>query len=182
MKCGFCSKNLERSWKYCPFCGEQKPGFFRNPFKGFSDKLFTKSFEKMFKQIFDSMDVEELPFKNSKNFVIKMSDLDGVPKIKVYDSTRANIKKSKPAISNRILKNVEEPQASLKEVSGNLFIELQIPDVKSIKDVEVTRLGESVEIRAFAKDKSYFKMVPVPNHSRVLRKELRDGKLFVEMG
>ena len=182
MKCRNCGKQIERSWNYCPVCGEERRGFFRNPFKGFSDKLFMKSFEKTFKQLFDSMEFEEMPFKDSKNFVIKMSNLDGVPQIKVYDSTKQSVKKSERELDNRVLKNVEEPMADLRRAGDSLFIELKVPNVKSIKDVEITRLGESVEIRAFAKDKSYFKMVAVPDNSRVLRKELRDGKLFVEIG
>lgn len=177
---------MEKGWNYCPSCGEEKKGLFRNPFKGFGEKIFTKSFDKMFRQVFDSMQDADLDSLGSKNFVIKMSNLDGTPDIKVYDSNsrpvqESNSDESKP-LKNKVLKNVEEPEASVKQVGSSLLVELSIPSVKSINDVEITRLGESVEIRAYGKGKSYFKMISVPDASRVLKKELKDGKLFVELG
>ena len=175
---------MEKGWNYCPKCGEEKKGFFRNPFKGFGEKLFTKSFDKMFKQVFDSMQEVDLESDGSKNFVIKMSNLDGVPDVQVFNSKKKPVvkKRVQPRMSNRVLKNVEEPEAKLRDYGNSLFVELTIPSVKSINDVEIVKLGESVEIRAFGKGKSYFKMISVPKASNVLKKELKDGKLFVELG
>ncbi|MBR9679159.1 MAG: hypothetical protein GON13_02740 [Nanoarchaeota archaeon] len=192
MNCSNCNKKFENGWNYCAYCGEEKRGFFRNPFKGFSNKLFMKSFDKMFKQVFDSFSFndENFSFGDSKNFVIKMSNLDGggTPDIKVYDES-AKIPVSEHVISEpvlkksgRALKNVEEPEASVRGVGNSVFVELKIPHVKSINDVEIIKLGESIEVRAFGRGKSYFKVISVPDESKILKKELRGGKLFVEIG
>ena len=185
MNCSNCSKKFEKGWNYCPHCGEEKRGFFRNPFKGFSNKLFMKSFDKMFKQVFDSFNEDNFSMGDSKNFVIKMSNLEGTPDIKVYDNnSKMKVPVSKPVVrkTGRVLKNVEEPEASVSGVGNSVFVELKIPSVKSINDVEITKLGESIEVRAFGKDKSYFKVISVPDASKILKKEFRDGKLFVEIG
>lgn len=183
MKCWNCSNEMDKSWTYCPSCGEQKKTFFRNPFKGFGDKFFMKSVDRMFKQVFDSID-DDFMTGDSKSFTIKMSNLDGEPDIKIYDSTKpvSEPKSEAKKVVDRVLKNVEEPDARVKSEGNSLFLELKIPSIKSINDVEITRLGESVEIRAFGKDKSYFKVLNAPASSKVLKKELRDGSLFVELG
>ncbi len=189
MKCSNCGSEIDKSWNFCPSCGNEKRGFFHNPFKGFGDRFLLKSFDKVFKQVFDSLNEDDFS-TDSKNFVIHMSNLNGEPEVKIYDAANQPVpekvvsehENSFDKESGRLLKNVLEPEASISSTGNSLFIELKIPSVKSINDVEVTRLGESVEIRAYGKDRSYFKVLTVPDASKILKKELRDGKLFVELG
>jgi len=54
-----------------------------------------------------------------------------------------------------------------------------MPGVKSIKDVSVNQLENSIEIKAVAKDNSYFKLIPI--NLPVLDYELSEEKLVLEL-
>jgi len=55
----------------------------------------------------------------------------------------------------------EEPLSSMKRFSDDLIYEIEVPGVKSIEDVIISKLENSIEIKALAKDKVYSKLIPV---------------------
>lgn len=67
-----------------------------------------------------------------------------------------------------------EPEAKVRRLTDRIVYEISVPGVKSVKDVAITRLENSIEIKALAKDKAYFKLIPIslPIKNYVIENEI----------
>lgn len=74
----------------------------------------------------------------------------------------------------------EEAISKVRRLSGKVVYELDLPEVKSIKDIIINQLENSIEVKAIAAKKAYFKFLPVslPLH----KYQFSDGKLTLELG
>jgi rRNA maturation endonuclease Nob1 len=54
-----------------------------------------------------------------------------------------------------------EPETKVRRLTDRVVYEIALPGVKSIKDVVLNKLDNSIEIKAFSKDKAYFKLIPI---------------------
>ncbi len=79
-------------------------------------------------------------------------------------------------------KPVFEPKIDITRLPGKIAVDAELPEVVSSNNVSTTLLGESMEIRAIAPEKMYFKIVPVPRRMRIIRSAFLEGKLRVELG
>ncbi len=77
-------------------------------------------------------------------------------------------------------KETKEPDAKVRTEGTSLVVEMDLEDVKSIDDVEVKELESSVEVRARAGDKAYFKIIRKPEQFSVSSRRLEKGRLFLE--
>jgi len=73
----------------------------------------------------------------------------------------------------------EEAETKVRRLSNKIFYEISIPGVKSMKDVIINRLENSIEIKAFSKDKVFFKLFPIS--LPIIRHRLKDEKLILEL-
>ncbi len=80
----------------------------------------------------------------------------------------------------RISKVTEEPETKIHKLQNRQIITLNLPDVKSLDDIEMKQLSQSIEIKAFAGDKAYFKLIPIPSNAMV-NNEFKDGVLKIEV-
>jgi|SRR3989344_4939555 len=73
----------------------------------------------------------------------------------------------------------EEASTSVRRLSNKVIYEVNMPGVESIDDISIMQLENSIEIKALAKQKAYFKVIPVnfPLH----RYGLRNEKLILEL-
>lgn len=74
----------------------------------------------------------------------------------------------------------QEAESKVRRLSGKVIYEIELPGVENKDDVIVNELENSIEIKAFAKDKAYFKFLPVA--LPLLRYALKKGKLILELG
>ena len=74
----------------------------------------------------------------------------------------------------------EEPSTNIRRLSNKVIYEIDMPNVKSIKDVSIIRLENSIEIKALAKNKVYFKLIPI--NLPIMNYNLSKGKLVLELG
>ncbi len=72
-----------------------------------------------------------------------------------------------------------EPKTNIKRIENKLVYELNIPEVKSLKDVSIQKLENSIEIKAISKNKAYKKIIPF--NLPILNYELSKDKLVLEM-
>ncbi len=77
-------------------------------------------------------------------------------------------------------KVTEEPEAKVERKGKKRIITIELPGVKASEDVNVKRLEQSIEVRAFAGDKAYFKLIPIPKNASVEYK-FEDEKLVLEV-
>lgn len=73
----------------------------------------------------------------------------------------------------------EEPVTDIKRLSNKVVYEIEIPGVKSIEDISIIKLENSIEIKALAKDKVYFKLIPI--NLPITNYNLSKGKLVLEL-
>ncbi len=199
-KCRRCGKGLKDDWIACPYCGfdsrERRPyNIFDNIDKEFEriDKVFGPIFVK-----FPKFDMES-PFKaGGINITIK-SRPGMKPEIRV--NTAGEYKKIEPEIKRKIgvgegieeveeekverkhktPKITEEPETKIEKTGNKQTINIKLPDVKNPSDIEIRKLEQSLEIRAFAGDKAYFKLIPIKPNVEISDKGFKNGVLKIEV-
>lgn len=202
-KCPHCSRKIKNGWDYCPFCREdltekEKPETMFDPF-GLS-KNIEKGFERIDKQF--NRDFSSMPKPKPKGMGISITihgGSNGKPMIEVR--TSGNNRKMEPGIRSnlpgygiedaktqvpervltRIPKTTEEPETRIENMGKRERIHIKLPDVKDEKDIEIRRLEQSVEVKAFSGDKAYFKLIPIPSNSSITEKEFKKGILKIEV-
>ena len=55
----------------------------------------------------------------------------------------------------------KEPLTNVKRIADKLIYEIKVPGVKSITDVSIVQLENSIEVKAISKDKVYSKLIPL---------------------
>ena len=89
-------------------------------------------------------------------------------------------KVEKKKIVRKVPKVTEEPETEVQTVGNNQIISIRLPDVKSEDDIEIKKLEQSIEVKAFANDKAYFKLIPIRKGVSVSKK-FKDGVLKIEI-
>ena len=93
---------------------------------------------------------------------------DNIPEIKLSEEQLTKLSKLPK----------EEPETSVRRLTNKIIYEINLPGVED-KNLIITRLQNSIEIKAFTKDKAFFKLIPVA--LPILNSELKDGKLVLEL-
>jgi len=99
---------------------------------------------------------------------IKSKKLSKAPKLKISKEEAEKIAKLPHA----------EPSTTVRRLSNKIIYEIDLPGVKE-KDIIINKLQHSIEIKAFAKDKAFFKLIPVA--LPILDYYTEKGKLIIEL-
>jgi len=170
------------------------------PFNTILNKL-VKQVEKELKDIDKNLekpllDQDEISFKPLvKGFSIKVDSSNGNPIIKLssLNGKDRNAKEGKfnkkqllglnRKIDEKKAKELsklpnEEPITSVRRLADKLVYEMDVPGVKK-ENVIIRKLQNSIEIKAFSKDRVYFKLIPLP--LSIIKSKLEEGKLILEL-
>ncbi len=73
----------------------------------------------------------------------------------------------------------KEPQTNIRRFSNKVTYEIKLPGVRSIKDISIIQLENSIEIKALANNKVFYKIIPInlPIH----KYDLSKGVLTLEL-
>ena len=71
-----------------------------------------------------------------------------------------------------------EPSTLVRRLSNKVIYEIDLPGAKK-EDVMISKFKESIEIKAFTKDKIFIKIIPVG--LPILRYYINNGKLSLEL-
>ncbi|HKL24427.1 MAG TPA: zinc ribbon domain-containing protein [Candidatus Nanoarchaeia archaeon] len=74
--------------------------------------------------------------------------------------------------------NKKEPSTSVKRFSDKILYEINLPGIESQKELSITKLENSIEVRAKSKNNSYFKVIPID--SPITGYNFTKGKLSLE--
>ncbi|MBI1978519.1 MAG: zinc ribbon domain-containing protein [Candidatus Aenigmarchaeota archaeon] len=178
-KCKSCNSKADSKWLFCPNCGIT--------LKELKEPVVSRQVDNGSHQLDKVMEMKiprfmlKPPLKAKGVSITITADDMSTPRINVqtYGEHRhhENKKDEKPV---RIPKVTEEPETTVQRVNNKQIITLNLPDVKSLEDIEIKQLHQSVEIKAFAGDKAYFKLIPTPSHATV-NNEFKDGVLKIEV-
>lgn len=108
---------------------------------------------------------------------------DGAPKVqKIKQQPEKKVLKEFTKDKLKKLKGLkkEEPSTNIRRFSDRVVYEIEVPDVKSIDDISIKKLENSIEIKALTKDKVYDKIIPI--NLPILNYELKEGRLVLELG
>ncbi len=115
---------------------------------------------------------------------ISISSFDGV--VPGINNGRIIKQISMPAnfIDEGIMKKIaelpkKEAEARVRRMNDRVIYDIEVPGVSSIKNVIVTKLENSIEIKAFSKDVVYFKNIQIG--LPVMGYSLRDGRIMLEL-
>ncbi len=113
---------------------------------------------------------------------IKVTPLGNSPKIKskknIEEFKSINFTKEKVKDFSNIPR--EEPKTNVRRLSNKVIYEIEMPGVKSIEDVSIIKLENSIEIKAISKNKAYIKLIPI--NLPIESYDLSEGKLILELG
>jgi hypothetical protein len=195
-KCKSCGEKIKGEWEFCPYCGEQakesriEMSPFENVFEDVEDEF--ERIDKMFgSEFFDFPKVDmKMPKGGNGINIIITSGTGREPKIEVM--TSGNFKNLEPEIKRNLgvkpleelvkkISKITEPEAEIKTSGNRQAIQIKLPEIKNSKDIEIKKLEQSLEIKAFAKNKTYFKLIPIPSNSEIVNKEFKNNVLKIEV-
>lgn len=168
MFCDYCGNLLSDKWKYCPYCGRKIRGepdpfdfLFRGGVRSFSIRITS---------------VEE---KKPKTRVNRF----GIVRVPIEEPEEPEEEQQKPKEEqkNRIPQRVLEPEGVAQRIGQHMLIRVKLPGVKE-EDVDVRKLAESVEVKAYKKDEAYFKQFQIPRTAEIISKHMEGDELIVEVG
>jgi ribosomal protein L37E len=114
--------------------------------------------------------------------VIRIGNL-GKPVAKKPSSKRIIEKKGKSLEKTKVARFAKlektEPETKVRRLTDRIVYEISVPGVKSVKDVAIIRLENSIEIKALAKDKAYFKLIPIS--LPIKDYTIEDERLIIEL-
>lgn len=197
--CPSCGSNLANSNEDWGMLGkddnipEQDP--FSSPFMGgFNSKMLNKMLGGAMKMLEKELE-REMKDSRKTNFELyingKRIDPDKITVTKkplgnlLTKSVSQKMKKISSDLSKEALKKFlklpkKEPSTNVRRLSNKVIYEIEVPGVKSIKDVSIVKLENSIEIKAIAKDKAYKKLIPIDLPLRGYK--LEEEKLVLELG
>jgi len=116
---------------------------------------------------------------------IRVHSSGNIPEFRREEEQIKKIVQEKPDLSMQKLEKFsklpqKEPSTNIRRLSNKIIYEIDIPGVKSLKDISIIKLENSIEIKAVAKDKAYFKLIPI--NLPILNKKLSQEKLVLELG
>ncbi len=187
--CPSCGTKLEKDWDFCPRCGSMAgaPAFGMGEFDSF-DRFFSqiqKNMENMFREA-PTIRVDP----NATGISVTITGRPG-------GAPRVSVKKSggQKQVQNQVeqkglvgeqekFTNTVEPEMKIERERGGGWITYTIllPGVKGINDIKITRLQNSVEVRARAGDTLYFKIFEAPRRLEIIEKKFENSRLSLMMG
>lgn len=204
--CNKCGKKINQSYDFCPFCGNNIIGkqndlgmlgdndeinnfenITQNLFGGFGGGMLNKMLGNAMKMLEKEMQKEMKMQKNNppsnmqlfingkKVNIPQMQNIEQVQKKKQQiKSTHFSEENQKKFISL----TQKEPQTNIKRLGDSVIYEMIIPKIKSLNDVSIVKLENSIEIKVISKEDAYFKSIPI--NLPLINYELNEEKLILE--
>jgi len=166
---------MKDTWSYCPTCGTQIN-------KKITMLGILKKQMDVMRNLTGRIDEYEPRIQQPRNAITIQINGNGIrePRIHVFPQPKQSIE-SQPHVdkklSRKMPKNVVEPEVKVKRLGREIIFDIPLPNVNSEEDVELNILSDSVEVKAFAKKKGYFKILNVPENHKLIDKSLNEGNL-----
>jgi hypothetical protein len=161
MRCEFCNQRLQKKWNYCPNCGAMIGNYDMLEFLNRQIKSLARRLE-------ESIEIEDIELPKNVTITISSFPIKNQPKKQIINP--------KPL---KLPENISEPETNVKRMNHEMIFTLKLPGVKRKEDIDLQIFPNSVEIRALAKDKGYFKIINVPPHYSLVDKKFENEELVL---
>jgi len=205
-KCPDCAKKIDRSFRYCPWCGtsiksykdsedfgilgkndhvdERKMQQEQNPFSAMGlpmglDKMMGPLMKQLEREL---SNLEKENGQMPKNIKITFGAPGMALPTPTQKRTQQNIKLEKVSeeeTKRRQGLEKKEAESKVKRLSDKIIYEIDTPGIKNRKDVSITQLAEGIEIKAYTEDTCYTKTIPL--QIEISNYTVQEGKVIVEM-
>ncbi|MBU5688011.1 MAG: hypothetical protein KQA41_00935 [Candidatus Aenigmarchaeota archaeon] len=162
MKCEFCDTKLQKRWNYCPNCGAMIGNYDMMEFLNRQIKNLAKKLE-------ENIDFEN-DFELPKNITITITP------VPIKTQPKKQIINSDPI---KLPENVIEPETKVRRLHNEIIFLIKLPGVKRKEDIDLQMFSNSVEIRALADDKGYFKIINIPSTYSLVDKKFENEELIL---
>jgi len=199
--CKKCYEKINSKYNFCPKCGIQikkyneddwgmlgkndfieEKDFNNNFLDGFSEKMINSMIGSVMKMLEKEMkNIQEKQPKTNFKLMINGKEF-------VFDK-KNTVEKKEPSMKRMEFEEGKlkdfiklpkmEPKTNLKRIGDKIIYEIEIPEVKSMNNIIINKLENSIEIKALGKKKAYVKIIPVS--LPVLNQKLFEGKLILEL-
>jgi HSP20 family molecular chaperone IbpA len=170
MKCANCVFDVKKEWNFCPNCGFilKKEGFEK------IEKIALQELNRIGKTFFSMLGI---PAKIS----VRMMDQQMAEQnfeMEDFDYRYEPMEQKNEA--QDYLENVEEPNTIIDHLDGRIFIKISLPEV-SKENIKISKMRQSIEVKARSPKKAYFKLIPLPGRYRIIKSEFKDNVLNIEL-
>ncbi|MBU6997949.1 MAG: zinc ribbon domain-containing protein [Theionarchaea archaeon] len=170
MKCKNCGHEIDNVWGFCPHCGDFAGGLedsFMNIARMFGGKVVIKQEGDSFVVVLEIQGTRQA-------FRVTPVDLDELSHSPLPEPPELE----EPPHVTRRFSRTEEPETDVNFAGDNLYIRVTLADVPE-ENVEIDRLEESIEVRAYKGRTRFFKLIPVPREYQLVSKEFLPGEAFI---
>jgi HSP20 family molecular chaperone IbpA len=163
---------MARDWAYCPYCGGKINN--NSLFSGLS-KMINGLFNN--NELFNTNNAPE-----AKVFKFRIST---GPEGKLVVSNNLNqnqvLPSKKSVRMTRMPSELIEPKTIVNKSEQAIELIIELPGIKSLNDINLIRMGESLEVRAVKGNKGYFKLIKVPGDYAITNKSIDKEVLSVRL-
>lgn len=152
--------------------------FFSKPKRELSpEEEMEKDMAKMMKQAEGMLKIMGFPGKINIRIgrgpqMMQPQQLDQQKAVKIQAGGRAEQEEVQ-----RESKETLEPLMKATRIAKGMRYVLVLPGVMSANDIKIRQFHESIEIRAYAKDRAYFKVIPIGQNSQIVEKKYQEEML-----
>lgn len=200
-RCPHCERKIDRKFNFCPWCGRQLKdkrkgyGFLgKNDFEDNSNQLtqgimpmgnignIVNSLMKQLDKEMQNMDGKDF-LSNPRGFSIKIQR--GQPQIRrtIEKAEKEpilikKVKVSDKEIERRSKLKKKDALSKVRRLSDKIVYEIDTPGIEDESQVVITELEKGLEIKVYAKDYCYVKVIPLK--MKVSKMDVSKGKLIIE--
>lgn len=201
--CKKCKKSIKKSYEFCPYCG--KPSYNekdwgmlgKNDFSekieqplnisgGFLNNIIGSAMKIMEQEIQKNMNnIKTTKPKTKLQLYINGEKIDtdspAQQKIPLKKEVKKITQKCFSKENSKKFSNLpkKEPKTNIKRLSDRIIYEIEMEDVKSINDISIIQLENSIEIKAIGKESSYYKTIPI--EFPIIDYYFEENKLILEL-
>lgn len=175
LECPYCKRKVSKLWNFCPLCGTE----IRK--KVTMGDLLKRQMDILRNILSKENGYQQRPPVRVHGITISInnSDLEDsrIDVIQGPITIEEEPYKNRAKPSRKLPDRVYEPSVDIKRLATEMLVTVKIPDVKSENDIEISRLADSIELRAFADDKGYFKILGIPKSYKLVERSFSGGNL-----
>ncbi|RLG15268.1 MAG: hypothetical protein DRN71_01750 [Candidatus Nanohalarchaeota archaeon] len=184
MKCKFCKKDLgDKQWKYCPHCGEElaKKSIYSYGMQDVTSKMLSGIQRILMRKLFTTLAqaVKQSEGANTGSFRVKVISSKR-PIAQATKQATVQTPDMTTASKRPIPKETIEPKADITKLPGKLKINIPLPGIECMDDIDILKFENSCEIRAYTRNKLYFKIIQTPPNLYLNEKNLDNETLLLE--
>ena len=186
-RCPKCGEKVNDSYSYCPYCrnslkdsdDDEDWGILgKNDFMEPGDIKLPMGLNSLFNSLVKNLNLQMKELENGKN--VNNAPLMGAMGENIQEvSEKPKVKL--PSSDSRKFSDLpkKEPETNIRRFSNKVVYEIKLPGVKTIKDISIAQLENSIEIKALAGKKVFYKVIPIS--LPINRYNLSGGILTLEL-